>query len=195
MAGLPDPAIASDDHSDHWPAFTLTPAQYEQAVADIARTMSPDIADWQVQHLDPVEGYDGTYIIDVTVRFRLAGLDFLVLFECKRHSTAVKREHVQVLLTKMQSTGAQKGVVVAASGFQSGALQYAQAHGIACVRLVDDAWTYLSRAPAKGPEPQPTGTYASYVVTPDTDDYNVMMLSERSAAGWNLLLRTVPAAD
>lgn len=195
MPGLPDPAIATDDHPDHWPAFTLTPAQYEQAVAEIAKTMSPDIADWQVQHLDPVEGYDGTYVIDVTVRFRLAGLDFLVLFECKRHSSAVKREHVQVLLTKMQSTGAQKGVIVAASGFQSGALRYAQAHGIACVRLVDDAWTYLSRAPDKGSEPQPTGTYVSYVVTPDADDYNVVMLSERSAVGRDLLLRTAPTAD
>jgi hypothetical protein len=31
--------------------------------------------DWQVQHLDPVEGVDGTYIIDVTVRFRVLGAD------------------------------------------------------------------------------------------------------------------------
>ena len=73
-------------------------------------------------------------------------MDFLVLFECKRHKSPVKREHVMVLHAKLQSTGAQKGVIVAASGFQSGALEYAQAHGIACVRLVDDAWTYLSRA-------------------------------------------------
>lgn len=66
---------------------------------------------------------DGTYVIDVTVRFRLLGADFLMLFECKRHTSPVKREDVQVLKDKLRSTGAHKGVVVAASGFQRGALE------------------------------------------------------------------------
>jgi hypothetical protein len=177
----------SDDSADHWPTFTLGPTEYEQAVADIARTMSPDITDWRVHHLDAVEGVDGTYVIDVTVRFQLAGMDFLVLFECKRHASAVKREHVQVLHTKMQSTGAQKGVVVAASGFQRGALQYAQAHGIACVRLVDEAWTYVSRSSAQQSALQPAGTYASYVITSDDSDYQFAMLSGSPAVGRSLL--------
>jgi hypothetical protein len=185
----------SDDSADHWPTFTLGPAEYEKAVADVARTMSLDIAEWRVHHLDAVEGMDGTYVIDVTVRFRLAGMDFLVLFECKRHASAVKREHVQVLHTKMQSTGAQKGVVVAASGFQSGALQYAQAHGIACVRLVDDAWTYVSRATPQRSEPQPTGTYVGYMITSYGADYEFAMLSDGSENGRGLLLGTSPAAE
>jgi hypothetical protein len=46
----------------------------------------------------------------VTVRFRLAGMDFLVLFECKRHASAVKREHLQVLHAKMQSTGRRRAL-------------------------------------------------------------------------------------
>jgi hypothetical protein len=142
-----------------------------------------------VEHLDPIEGPDGTYIIDVTVRFRLAGMDFLVLFECKRHKSPVKREHVMVLHAKLQSTGAQKGVVVAASGFQSGALQYAQAHGIACVRLVDDAWTYLSRATSgQVPPPTPTGIYVGYAITPDDDDYASCMLADRPDEVRRLLL-------
>ena len=100
----------SEESADHWPTFTLGPAEYEQAVAGIARTMSADIADWRVHHLDAVEGLDGTYVIDVTVRFRLAGMDFLVLFECKRHASAVKREHLQVLHAKMQSTGRRRAL-------------------------------------------------------------------------------------
>lgn len=77
----------------------------------------------------------------------------------------VKREDVQVLHDKLRSTGAHKGVVVAASGFQSGALAYAKAHGIACVRLVDGAWTYEARnlAPVL---PQPTGQYVAYEDSP-----------------------------
>lgn len=77
---------------------------------------------------------DGAYLIDVTVQFRLMGADFLILFECKRHSRPVGHEGVQVPPDKLRSTGAHKGVVVAASGFQRSASQYAQKHGIACVR-------------------------------------------------------------
>jgi Restriction endonuclease len=180
-----------DGNEDHWPTFTLSPAEYEQAVTDIAKTMGQDITDWRVEHLDEVHGLDGSYIIDVTVRFRLAGMDFLVLFECKRHASAVKREHVQVLHAKMQSTRAQKGVLVAASGFQSGALQYARAHGIACVRLVDDAWTYMSRTMTpQRPAPDPTGIYTGYVISADDDYYTSAMLTGNPAALRDLLLNT-----
>lgn len=127
---------APEDDEDHWPVFKLSPTEYEQAVESIAKAMGHDITDWQVRHLDKVHGLDGDYVIDVSVWFQLAGMDFLVLFECERHASAVKREHVQALHAKLQSTGAQKGVLVAASGFQSGALWYAEAHGIACIRLV-----------------------------------------------------------
>jgi hypothetical protein len=147
-----------------------------------------------VEHLDPIDCPDGTYVIDVTVRFRLAGMDFLVLFECKRHKSPVKREHVMVLHAKLQSTGAQKGVVVAASGFQSGALQYAQAHGIACVRLVDDAWTYLSRTTSgQAPTPTPTGIYVGYAITPDADDYTSNLLADRPDEVRRVILPDLPA--
>lgn len=186
--------VAYHSGEDHWPAFTLGPTEYERAVADIVKTAGHEIADWRVEHLDPVEGLDGTYVIDVTVRFRLTGLDFLVLFECKRHASPVKREHVQVLHVKMQSTGAQKGVVVAASGFQRGALQYARAHGIACVRLVDDAWTYLSREQSAQPAiPQPTGIYAGYGITADDDNATFAVLTGDPDNVHEMLLDTGPA--
>lgn len=77
----------------------------------LVKTAGHEITDWRVHHLDPVTGVDGTYIIDVTVRFSVLGAEFLMLFECKRHKTPVKREHVQVLKDKLRSTGAHKGVV------------------------------------------------------------------------------------
>lgn len=43
-----------EDNEDHWPTFTLGPADYEKAVADIANTMGHDVTDWRVEHLDPV---------------------------------------------------------------------------------------------------------------------------------------------
>lgn len=143
--------------------------------------MNLDLVGWEVRHLDLVEGLDGTYIMDVTARFQLAGMDFLILFECKRHKDPVKRSDVQVLLTKLQSTGAQKGVVVAATGFQSGALEFAKAHGIACVRLVDNAWTYITRHTTATASPVLTGAYSGYAMTPDGDeDYNFSLLTGSS---------------
>lgn len=149
------------DGVDRWPTFELSPADYERAVVDLVRAADYEVTDWQVRHLDPVEGVDGTYVIDVTVRFRLLGADFLMLFECKRHASPVKREDVQVLKDKLRSTGAHKGVVVATSGFQSGALEYARTHRIACVRLADDAWTYETRDRTTA-IPQPTGRYVAF---------------------------------
>ena len=105
-------------------------------------------------------------------------MDFLILFECKRHKDPVKRSDIQVLLTKLQSTGAQKGVAVAATGFQSGALEFAKAHGIACVRLVDNAWTYITRHTATTTPPVLTGAYSGYAMTPDGDgDYEFTLLT------------------
>jgi len=150
------------DGVDRRPTFELSPADYELAVADLVRTSGHEALDWDVRHLDPVDGVDGTFIIDVTVRFRLLGADFLMLFECKRHASPVKREHVQVLNDKLRSTGAHKGVLVAASGFQSGALEYAKIHRIACVRLVDGAWTYETRD-LEPVVPQPTGHYVAHL--------------------------------
>jgi hypothetical protein len=174
-------ATASAGEEDHWPSFDITPRAYEETVAAIAKSMNLNLVGWEVKHLDPVEGLDGTYIMDVTARFRLAGMDFLILFECKRHKDPVKRSDVQVLLTKLQSTGAQKGVVVAATGFQSGALEFAKAHGIACVRLVDNAWTYITRRIKALTPPIPTGTYSGYAVTPDGDgDYDFALLTSNS---------------
>lgn len=117
----------------------VDPIEYERAVAALVQAAGHEIMDWQVTHLDPVQGVDGTYVIDVTARFTLFGAEFLMLFECKRHASAVKREDVQVLKDKLRSTGAHKGVVVAPSGFQRGVLEYARTHRIACVRLVDGA--------------------------------------------------------
>jgi restriction system protein len=153
--------VRLEDGVDRWPTFELSPTDYERAVAELVRAAGHEVSDWRVEHLDSVEGVDGTYIIDVTVRFRLLGADYLTLFECKRHASPVKREDVQVLHDKLRSTSAHKGVVVAASGFQKGALVYAKTHGIACVRLVDGAWTYETRdlTPVI---PQPTGHYVAY---------------------------------
>ncbi len=179
-----------EDGFDRWPTFALSPAEYERAVVDIVTTTGHEITDWRVEHLDPVEGMDGTYIIDVTARFRVMGADFVILFECKRHSRPVEREDVQVLQDKLRSTGAHKGVVVAASGFQRGALQYAQKHGIACVRLVDGAWTYETRDHNAPAVPQPTGNFLAYARSLGDRGFRNVLLSDQQSSVRDLLFTT-----
>lgn len=157
-------STSGDIRADGWdrsPTFELSAEEYERTVVDLVNAAGPDVTDVHVQHLDQIDGVDGSFIIDVTVRFRVLGLDYLTLFECKRHASPVKREHVQVLNDKVRSIGAQKGVMVSASGYQRGALEYAEKHRIACVRLVDDAWTYEVRSEGQ-PIPIPSGKYCAF---------------------------------
>ncbi|MFG1802159.1 restriction endonuclease [Micromonospora carbonacea] len=185
-------ANAPVGEEDHWPTFDITPKAYEEAVAAIVTSMHLELLDWEVKHLDPLKGLDGTYIVDVTARFQLAGMDFLILFECKRHKDPVKRSDVQVLHAKLQSIGAQKGVVVAATGFQRGALELAKAHGIACVRLVDNAWTYVTRHTTAAPPLVSTGVYSGYAITPDGyGDYEFTLLNESPGTARSTLITPI----
>ena len=70
---------------------------------------------------------------------RLAGstAKFKVLCECKQYTSSVSREKVAVLHDKIESIGAHKGILLATSDFQSGAIQYAKAHGIALITVED----------------------------------------------------------
>lgn len=188
------PLVALEDGTDRWPEFDLSPVEYERAVAALVLAAGHEVTDWQVRHLDPVADVDGTYIIDVTARFTGLGAEFLMLFECKRHKSPVKREHVQVLKDKLRSTGAHKGVVVAASGFQRGALDYARTHRIACVRLVDEAWVYETRDMTRVAPPQPTGSYVGYARRLTDAGYSNTLLSEQPQKAHELLF-DLPEGD
>ena len=56
------------------------------------------------------------------------------------------REKVVILNDKLKSLGAQKGILLSTSGFQSGAIQYAKVHGIALIRVEDYHFEYLSHS-------------------------------------------------
>ncbi|MGH8546983.1 MAG: restriction endonuclease, partial [Gammaproteobacteria bacterium] len=117
------------------------------------------------------------------------GADFLMLFECKRHASPVEREDVQILKDKLRSSGAHKGVIVAASGFQKGALQYAEIHKIACVRLVDGAWTYETRG-RNAPMPRLTGRYVAFARYLTDGGYGNVLLSGEPEHLQNMLLES-----
>ncbi|MGH7147819.1 MAG: restriction endonuclease [Nitrospiraceae bacterium] len=140
---------------DQYPPIQLTPEQFELEVKAILDGLGLDLHGYESQHREVVEGHDGEYEIDVTVRFGALGADFLVLVECKHYKNSVKREIVQSLHSKLLSVGAQKGMVFSTSGFQSGALEFAKAHGIATIQVAEGRTSYFTKSLSGPSEPPP----------------------------------------
>ena len=85
-----------------------------------------------------IETDDGTYQIDVLAEYTALGVKNTVIVECKKQSRSVEREIVAALDRKLQSIGAQKGILISTAGFQSGAVKFAEKHGIALWQVCND---------------------------------------------------------
>jgi restriction system protein len=116
------------------PLLKMTPERFEKYVRGIVKREKMTLQDFEVTHLESVNGMDGEYTMDVVATFVLfGGAIFRTLIECKRYSNPIEREIVMILEQKLQSTGSQKGMIFSTSSFQSGAIEFAKAHGIALV--------------------------------------------------------------
>ena len=58
------------------------------------------------------------------------------------------------MYTKIQSIGAQKGIIISTSGFQKDAVKYAQAHGIALWQIVSSSIKRITNFAAPQHTPQ-----------------------------------------
>lgn len=137
----------------HYPPADITPAEFERFVTRLFDSVEEagGVANLRIQNHEVVQGRDGTYDFDATVRYELAGMAFLVLVEAKLHKNPIKRETVQVLHQKLQSVGAQKAVLVSTAPFQKGALDFALEHGIALVTVTEGRFTYETKAAVTPP--------------------------------------------
>lgn len=149
----PDEAVARP--TAHYPPADITPAEFESFVTSLFDSIEEGggIANLRIQNHEVVQGRDGSYDFDATVRYELAGMAFLLLVEAKLHKNPIKRETVQVLHQKLQSVGAQKGVLVSTAPFQRGALDFALAHGIALVTVTEGRFTFETKAATKPTTP------------------------------------------
>jgi hypothetical protein len=129
-----------------YPATAMTPRDYEGAVARLFSSLPPVVSNLRVQHGDPISTPDGDYAIDTTVRYELFGAEYLTLVEAKLRSRPIERRFVQELYQKVLSAGAQKGILVASTRFQRGAVQFARVHGIALVQFIDGRLTWETKA-------------------------------------------------
>ena len=125
-------------------AHEITPEDFELQVKAWIESTGVNLDSFSVTHREKIDGPDGSYEIDIVVRFSLfSGASFLMRVDCKKYKNSIKRELVQALRQKQISLGADKAMLVSTSDFQSGAIAFSQSHGIALVRLVSGVAMYI----------------------------------------------------
>lgn len=150
---------------------TLTSKQFEVQIEKLLKEWGGDLLQLEVRRLEKIQGVDGEYEIDVTVRFEvLNGAKFLILAECKHYKTSsIEREKVQILKDKIQSIGAHKGMIFSTAAFQNGAIKYAEKHGIALIRITDGSAAWYAKSEAAQSTPDFIPTYVGWLITPNDE--------------------------
>lgn len=72
-----------------------------------------------------VNGVRTTHDVDVLVKSHHVGFDIVWIVECKHWKTAVSKLHVLALREIVSDIGADRGILLSESGFQSGAIEAA----------------------------------------------------------------------
>lgn len=96
-------------------------SDYQEEVAQFFRSIGLQ-ADTNVT----LEGVRTSHDIDVVVRSNHVGFDLLWLVECKHWKAAVSKLHVLALREIVSDLGADRGILMAERGFQSGAREAAE---------------------------------------------------------------------
>lgn len=134
----------------------ITPEEFEQQVKSWLDRSRDDLKSFTITHREYLQGRSGEYEIDAVARFEIfGGAEIVVLVECKRYRSPIKRDIVMLLNQKLQEIGAHKGMIFSTSGFQSGAIIFATEHGIATVTVQDGKTNYHTRSHGPGPDVAP----------------------------------------
>ena len=117
----------------------MTPVEFEEHCISLLNSLSDfsSIHEVVIEHNRICASDDGEYQIDGYIEYIAFGVKHKVIVECKRHKAPIKRDIVAVLHAKLNSLGAQKGILMSTSGFQQGAITYAKEHGIALLQVLD----------------------------------------------------------
>lgn len=118
---------------------SITPTEFEVFCVEVLRGYASEenLKDFIIQHNVKKKAPDGAYQIDIYASVTALGVEIKYLCECKQYSSPVKRERVELLESRLKSLGMHKGILLSTSGFQSGAIEFAKAHGIALIQVFD----------------------------------------------------------
>ncbi len=119
---------------------SINPTDFELFCMDVLKAYAEKeyLQNFTIKHNQKIKSDDGTYQIDILAEYTALGSKNIVLVECKKYTRSIKRDIVATLHTKLQSLGAQKGIIISTTGYQSGATKYANKHGIALWQVFDN---------------------------------------------------------
>lgn len=117
----------------------MTSTEFEKYCLDAlnAYAEKEGLKEFSILHDTKIQASDGIYQIDVYAEFTALGVKYKTIVECKKYNYPIEREKVSILANKVISLGAQKGILISTSGFQSGAVEYAKNHGISLLQILD----------------------------------------------------------
>ena len=123
----------------------MSPIDFEKYSLCLLEQQTSGLENLEIEHNVIIEKSHGSYQIDGIIRFDIMGIRDTTLVECKHYKNTISREKVQFLYDKIRTIGAQKGILISTSGFQSGATKYASEHGIALIQITEADTIFESR--------------------------------------------------
>lgn len=106
--------------------------EYQEEAARFFRDLGLD-----AQTNITVQGVRATHDIDVLVRSHHFGFDITWIVECKYWATSVTKLHVLALREIVADLGADRGILLAENGYQSGAIEAANLTSVRLTSLLD----------------------------------------------------------
>jgi hypothetical protein len=114
---------------------------YEEHVADLVRSSTIQrLGDhFGLRRGELRTGRSGiSHELDLAVDFRIAGAQYLTVFEIKHRLAPLSMEEVMRFAAVVEDVAANKGVIVSSGGFSAAAIQLARAKGIGLLRVTEE---------------------------------------------------------
>lgn len=120
--------------------LNISPTEYEIYCSHILKSqMLPGFTDAEnvtIEHNKIIEKNNQRYQFDIYCKFSIGELAvILIAGECKRHKNKISREKLQAFRQKLTDAGIHKGIFFSTSGYQSGAITYANDNNMALCQL------------------------------------------------------------
>ncbi len=96
----------------------MTWEKYQEEAAEFFRSLG-----LYAQTDAKVQGVRTQHDIDVLIKSHHVGFEVTWIVECKKWNTRISKLHVLALREIVSDTGADRGILLSESGFQSGAIE------------------------------------------------------------------------
>jgi len=118
---------------------SISPVEFEKFCLEILKYYAEEeqLKDFKITHNEKFKKSDETYQIDIFAEYTALHVKNKVIVECKRLKRSIERDEVVVLIDKVRSLGANKGILISTSGFQKGCTIKAKENGIALLQILD----------------------------------------------------------